>query len=261
MSVTTSATPRHMVFAEPPVFATTEEERLHRKQHLAAALRVFARHGFDTGVAGHITARDPGHPDRFWVNPFGVWFGQIRVSDLILVDHAGRVLEGDGLLNTAAFRIHSEIHAARPDVVAAAHAHSPYGAAWSALNRPLAPLTNEACFFFEDHVIHDEPTGVTLEEVKAKAIARSLGPHRAAVLRNHGVVTVGQTVEEAAWWFIAFEQSCRIQFLADSAGDAQCADPEDARSVRDIMGTPLAGWFSFQPLYQQIVRDEPDLLE
>jgi ribulose-5-phosphate 4-epimerase/fuculose-1-phosphate aldolase len=261
MSATEPAAPRHMVFSAPPVFATVEEERRHRKQRLAAALRVFARQGFDIGVAGPITARDPGHPERFWVNPFGVGFGQVRVSDLILVDHAGRVLEGDGILNTAAFRIHSEIHAARPDVAAAAHAHSTYGAAWSALGRPLAPLTNEACFFFEDHVIHDEPTGVTLEEVKAKAIAQGLGRHRAAVLRNHGVVTVGQTVEEAAWWFIAFEQSCRVQFLAGSAGDPRPAPPEEARSVRDIMGTSLAGWFSFQPLYRQVVRDEPDLLE
>jgi ribulose-5-phosphate 4-epimerase/fuculose-1-phosphate aldolase len=261
MSDTTSAAQRRMVFSAPPVFCSVEEERLHRKQHLAAALRVFARRGFDTGVAGHITARDPEYPERFWVNPFGVWFGHIRASDLILVDHTGRLLEGDGILNTAAFRIHSEIHAARPDVVAAAHAHSTYGGALSALSRPLAPLTNEGCFFFEDHVVHDEPTGVTVEEVKAKAIARGLGPHRAAVLRNHGIVTVGRTVDEAAWWFIAFEQACRIQFLAESAGDPRPAAPEDARSVRDSMGTPLAGWFSFQPLYQQIVHDEPGLLE
>jgi ribulose-5-phosphate 4-epimerase/fuculose-1-phosphate aldolase len=261
MSPITAPVPQQMVFSEPPSFETAEQERLHRKQRLAAALRVFARHGFDTGVAGHITARDPEHADRFWVNPFGVAFGLVRVSDLILVDHAGLVLEGNGILNTAAFRIHSEIHAARHDVVAAAHAHSTYGSAWSALNRPLLPLTNEACFFFEDHVLHSEPTGVTLEQVKAKAIARNLGPHRAAVLRNHGVVTVGQTVEEAAWWFIAFEQSCRAQFLAESIAAGRPAAPEDARSVRDIMGTPLAGWFSFQPLYQQIAREEPDLFD
>jgi len=254
-------TPRTMVFAEPPTFDSVEDERRDRKQRLAVALRAFAKHGFDMGVAGHITARDPEFPDRFWVNPFGLHFGLVRPRDLILVDHDGTVVEGAGILNTAAFRIHSEIHAARPDVVAAAHAHSVHGTAWSALDRPLLPLTNEGCMFFEDHVLHTDHTGVTLEELKAKAIAQNLGPHRAAVLRNHGIVTVGRTVDEAAWWFITFEHSARVQLLAEAAGDPVPADPEDARAVRDTMGTPRAAWFSFQPLYQQIVHEQPDVLQ
>jgi ribulose-5-phosphate 4-epimerase/fuculose-1-phosphate aldolase len=253
-------TPRSMVFAEPPTFDDVAAERRDRRQRLAVALRAFARYGFDMGVAGHITARDPEFPDRFWVNPFGLHFGLVRATDLIMVDHDGRVVEGDGILNTAAFRIHSEIHAARPDVVAAAHAHSVHGTAWSALDRPLLPLTNEGCMFFEDHVLHTDHTGVTLEELKAKAIAQNLGPHRAAVLRNHGVVTVGRTVDEAAWWFIAFEHSAHVQLLAEAAGDPIPADPDDARAVRDAMGTPRAAWFSFQPLYQQIVHEQPDVL-
>ncbi|MGH3935803.1 MAG: class II aldolase/adducin family protein, partial [Pseudonocardiaceae bacterium] len=110
-----------------------EHERLHRKQRLAAALRVFARFGFDEGVAGHVTARDPILLDHFWVNPFGVHFGQIRVSDLLLVDRIGTVAEGERKINPAAFAIHSQIHQARPDVVAAAHSHSTYGRAWSVL--------------------------------------------------------------------------------------------------------------------------------
>ena len=101
-----------------------EEERQVRKQELAAAFRLFARFGFSEGVAGHITARDPGNPSAFWGNPFGMSFSQIRVSDLILVDHDGTLLEGRRPVNTAAFCIHSEVHRARPDVVAAAHSHS-----------------------------------------------------------------------------------------------------------------------------------------
>src|SRR6202045_5328321 len=98
----------------PPTFATIEEERRHRKQRLAAAFRLFSRFGFDEGVAGHITARDPEKPDHFWVNPFGVHFGQIRASDLILVNHHGEVVEGEYSVNGAAFAIHSQVHAARP---------------------------------------------------------------------------------------------------------------------------------------------------
>ena len=92
----------------PPSFATIAEERLHRKQRLAASYRLFARFGFDEGVAGHITARDPEHTDRFWVNPFGKYFGAVRASDLVLVDHSGEVVEGNGPVNRAAFAIHHE---------------------------------------------------------------------------------------------------------------------------------------------------------
>jgi ribulose-5-phosphate 4-epimerase/fuculose-1-phosphate aldolase len=261
MSDATTARPHDMIFSGPPEFGSAAEERDHRKQRLAAALRVFALLGFDRGVAGHITVRDPEYADRFWVNPFGRYFGHMRASDLILVDHGGEIVEGDGILNTAAFRIHAAVHAARPDVVAAAHAHTTFGSAWSAMGRPLDPITNEACFFFEDHVVHSEHTGVTLEDDKALAIAQALGGHRAAILQHHGILTVGQTVDEAAWWFVAFEKCCEVQTLAEAAGRPTAVEPDQARAVRDTMGTPLAGWFSFQPLYQQVARDHTDLFD
>lgn len=144
------------------------EERLHRKQRLAATFRLFARAGFDQGLAGHVTARDPEFPDTFWVNPLGRHFGLIRVSDLIRVDHGGVVVEGDQPVNRAAFAIHSAIHAARPDVVAAAHTHSTYGKAWSSLGRLLDPLTQDSCKFFEDHTLFDDFTGVVLEQSEAR---------------------------------------------------------------------------------------------
>jgi ribulose-5-phosphate 4-epimerase/fuculose-1-phosphate aldolase len=137
---------------------SVDEQRLHRKQRLAAAFRLFGRFGFDEGVAGHITARDPERPDHFWVNPFGMNFGHVRVSDLILVNDRGEVVEGDYPVNTAAFVIHSQVHAARPDVIAAAHAHSIYGKSWSTLARPLDPITQDVCAFYEDHALFDDYT-------------------------------------------------------------------------------------------------------
>ncbi len=98
--------------------ASFAEERLHRKQQLAATFRLFSRYGFDQGLAGHVTARDPEFPDNFWINPLGRHFGQIRVSELQLVDHEGRILVGDKPINQAGFTIHSAIHLARPDVIA-----------------------------------------------------------------------------------------------------------------------------------------------
>src|SRR5580693_4961553 len=145
MAVTTGRTlaqgQQDLISLSPPVFDNIEDERQHRKQRLAGALRLFGRFGFSEGVAGHITARDPERLDHFWVNPFGMHFGQIRASDLILVNHAGTVVEGRAEVNLAAFAIHSQVHAARPDVVAAAHAHSMYGKSWASLGRLLDPIT------------------------------------------------------------------------------------------------------------------------
>ncbi|MDC1368186.1 class II aldolase/adducin family protein, partial [Pseudomonadales bacterium] len=94
----------------PPKFESVTEERRERKRKLTAALRLFGRLGFDEGVAGHFTVRDPEHTDQFWVNPFGRSFKQMRVSDLILVNHDGDIVQGSGRLNAAAFAIHSQIH-------------------------------------------------------------------------------------------------------------------------------------------------------
>ncbi len=238
-----------------------QEERLHRKQRLAAAFRLFSRFGFDEGVAGHITARDPERLDHFWVNPFGMHFGHIRVSDLILVNDKGEVVEGDKPVNTAAFVIHSQVHAARPDVVAAAHAHSVYGKSWSALGRPLEPITQDVCAFYEDHAVFDDYTGVVLDLEEGKRISHALGGHKAVILRNHGLLTVGHSVDEAAWWFITMERSCQAQLLASSAGEPVHIRPDMARLTAGQVGSHVAGWFSFQPLFDRIVAEQPDLLE
>src|ERR1700687_5846035 len=201
-----------------PKSATVEEERLHRKQRLAAGFRLFGKFGFDEGVAGHITARDPEHLDQFWVNPFGMNFKHIRVSDLVRVDRSGNVVEGGASVNTAAFAIHSQVHEARPDVVAAAHSHSLHGKAWSSLGRLLDPITQDACAFYEDHSLFDDYTGVVLDLEEGKRIAHALGGHKAVILRNHGLLTVGQSVDEAAWWFITMERSAQSQLIAYAAG-------------------------------------------
>ena len=182
---------------EPPAFANVADERLHRKQRLASAFRLFAKFGFSEGVAGHITVRDPEHIDHFWVNPFGLHFGHIRVSDLVLVNERGDVVEGERPINEAAFAIHSRVHMARPDVVAAAHAHSLYGKAWSSLGRLVDPLTQDACAFYEDHSLFADYTGVVYDMSEGDRIAEALGTNKACILQNHGMLTVGQTVDEA----------------------------------------------------------------
>jgi ribulose-5-phosphate 4-epimerase/fuculose-1-phosphate aldolase len=244
-----------------PTFDTVEEERLHRKQRLAAAFRLFGRFGFDEGVAGHITARDPEHTDRFWVNPFARNFKHVRVSDLICVDRNGTVVHGDALVNQAAFAIHSQVHEARPEAVAAAHSHSLHGKAWSSLGRLLDPLTQDACAFFEDHALFDDYTGVVLDPEEGKRIAHALGEHKAVILRNHGLLTTGYSVDEAAWSFITMERTCQAQLLAEAAGTPVKIPAEMARVTHEQVGSPIACYFSFQPLWDWITREEPDLFD
>jgi ribulose-5-phosphate 4-epimerase/fuculose-1-phosphate aldolase len=253
--------PTMLRIPSPPAFKTLEEERRHRKERLAAAFRLFSKFGFDEGVAGHITARDPERTDHFWVNPFGMHFSQIRVSDLILVNHNGDVVEGDRPVNAAAFAIHSQVHAARPDVMAAAHSHSLNGKAWSSLGRLLDPLTQDACAFYNDHSLLDDYTGVVLDLEEGKRIAHTLGDHKAVILRNHGLLTVGHSVDEAVFWFITMERSCQAQLLAEAAGTPIKIAPEMAELTSTQVGSHLAGWFSFQPLYDRILREQPDFLD
>jgi ribulose-5-phosphate 4-epimerase/fuculose-1-phosphate aldolase len=188
-------------------------------------------------------------------------FSQIRVSDLVLVNDGGEVVETHREINLAAFAIHSRIHKARPDVVAAAHAHSLHGKAWSSLGRLLDPITQDACAFYEDHAVFEDYTGVVEETSEGDRIARALGAKKAAILRNHGLLTVGQCVDEAAWWFITMDRSCRAQLLAEAAGQPHKISHETARHTYAMVGSPLAGWFQFQPLWERIIREQPDLLE
>ena len=146
-------------------------------------------------------------------------------------------------------------------MIGAAHSHSVYGKSWSTLGRLLDPITQDACAFYDDHALFDQYSGVVLDLEEGKRIAHTLGGRKAAILRNHGLLTVGQSVEEAAWWFITMERSCHAQLMAEAAGKPVLIDPEMAALTRGQVGSHFAGWFSFQPLFARITREQPDLFE
>jgi ribulose-5-phosphate 4-epimerase/fuculose-1-phosphate aldolase len=236
-------------------------ERRFRLERLAAAFRLLARFDVVDGAAGHITARDPEHPSCFWVNPAGKHFSRIRVSDLMMIDEEAHIVEGEGRLNQAAFAIHSRIHRARPDVIAAAHAHSLYGKAWSALGRLLDPLTQDACAFYEDHAVFADYTGVVFDEHEGDRIAVALQDGKACLLRNHGILTVGGSVEEATWWYLAMDRACAVQLLAEAAGRPILIEPASARLTAQQVGSPEAAKVNFDSLWDVLVEEEPDFLD
>ncbi|KAJ5492467.1 Class II aldolase/adducin N-terminal [Penicillium expansum] len=241
----------------PPKFDDKLEEREYQKGRLALAFRIFAKLGFDEGVAGHITLRDPVDPHTFWVNPFGVPWPNLRARDLIRVGEGGKVIEGGDvkLLNTAAYMIHHAVHEARPDVNAVAHSHSIYGRAFCSLGRPIDMISQDSCAFYDDIAVYKQFKGIVLASDEGLAIAKALGHAKAALLQNHGLITCGQTVEETVFWFMSLDKCCHVQLMAEAAAGSRgekpiVIDDEDAKFTKKSVGTPLAGWFSALPSFK-----------
>ena len=242
-------------------FDDYEAERLHRKQRLAAGLRTMGRLHLAEGVAGHVTVRDPEFPDRFWVNPLGHNFKLMTVSDLICVDHSGEVVVGDRPVNAAAFAIHSELHKSRPDVMAAAHSHSMYGRTFSTLGTPLKMISQDATMFYNDVALCSEGSGaVVVDTSVSRKMGEALGQKKALIHRNHGLITTGGSVDAAVWWFIALERVCQSQLLADAAGTPIEIPEQLCIDGFKVQGHDLAGWFQFQPFWDELIAREPEFL-
>ncbi|XQW84981.1 class II aldolase/adducin family protein [Thalassotalea piscium] len=245
----------------PPTFENLQDQQLYEKQRLAAGFRVFAMHGFDEGLAGHITLRDCIAPDTFWVNPVGVHFAHIKASDLVRVDHKGTIVEGKFPINNAAFAIHSRIHMARPDVNAVAHAHTKYGRAFSALGELLLPISQDACVFYENHSVFDVFSGVVAEVSEGDMIAETLGNKTAVILQNHGLVTAGTSVDAAVANFVLMDSCCQSQLLAQAAGNLKLISHEIAVKTKRANGSELVTWGNFQPLYQRVLAQDSSFLD
>ncbi len=251
-----------LIFPELPEFDSHEQARQHRKQRLVAACRAFALEGLDYGFAGHLTIRDPERPELYWTNPMCVHFAQVKVSNLILVDHQGRVVEGRHAVNRAGFVLHAAVHEAHPDILAMCHAHTVYGTAFASLGRPLEPISQDAAAFFEDHVVIKAEAGqVAVEERAGSAVCDWFKGVKAAIHQNHGLFTASRhSIEAAAFWFIALERCCRQQLMVEATGHKPVlVSPERSRYSREHVGSEYIGWLHFQPIYEHLVATQPDM--
>jgi ribulose-5-phosphate 4-epimerase/fuculose-1-phosphate aldolase len=250
-------------FPRIPQFSSVQAHRLHLQQRLVAACRAFALHKLDYGFAGHLTVRDPERPHLYWTNPMCVPFSQVKVSNLILADHMGNVVEGDYAINRAGYVLHAAVHEAHADIVAMCHAHTEYGTAFAALGRALEPISQDACAFFEDHVVIKDEAGQVAVEVEAGLnVCKALTGVRAAIHQNHGLLTVSRhSIEAAAFWFIALERCCKQQLMVEASGHKPVLVPADkARYSREHVGSEYIGWLHFQPIWEELVATQPDML-
>ncbi|BDD60424.1 hypothetical protein MPDQ_003731 [Monascus purpureus] len=245
-----------------PTFTDPYEQRKWMKEHMAAAFRFFGKRGYGEGVSGHISMRDPVLKDHFWMNPFAQHFSTIKASDLVLVDSEGYVADGGNQapINEAGFMIHSEIHKARPDVVAAAHTHGIYGKTWSAFGKTVEMLSQDACNFYGKQGVYDDHGGIALAQEEGAAIAKALGKNNSVcLLQNHGILTTGATVDEAAFLFYSLDQACHSQLLAEAAaanGVPKRVIPHTvAQYTADSVQNPHNFYTEFQPEFDLIVEE------
>ncbi|POR36827.1 Class II Aldolase and Adducin N-terminal domain protein [Tolypocladium paradoxum] len=240
-------------FPTIPKFNDRYKRRQWQLEHMAGAFRVFARKGFAEGTSGHISVRDPVDPDTFWINPFGKHFGMLKASDMVQIDEIGRVIGGNRVaVNAAGFQIHSAIHRARPDINAACHMHSPAGKAWSTFGKPLDIINQDTCNFWGTQAVYNNFGGVVLGDEEGTRIAEALGDKgRVIILQNHGILTTGGTVDEAAYLFTLMERSCEVQLMVESTNlKKNIIGEKEAEFTARVNADPETLYTEFQPDFE-----------
>lgn len=231
---------------------SAEEIRRSRKRQVALGYRLLASQRWGDLGDGHISARDPERTDCFWLLRYGVSYHAARISDLVLVGPDGKLAEGEGFINTAAYYIHHPILEARPDAVSAVHVHTGWGTPFSAEVRAIEPISQESCIFFEDHALFDDEE-VQIQSTEAGGrIASALGDNRAIILRNHGLLSVGDRVDEAVGGFVHMERVAEVHM---KARDAKPISAEAARFAKTDLTQYGAGRNAF---WSMVARHIPD---
>lgn len=205
---------------------TADETRAKIRADLAATLRLFGRWGYQYGLAGHATVRDPGEVERYWVNPLGVPFAETTPEDIVLVNGEGEVLEGKH--GAGGYQSQVAVHRFRPELRAGFHVHSFHTFAWSSKGGLLAPLNTDSAWL---HGLQAERSSL------GQPIEEAIGDTaRILIQRSHGAVTFGETLAEAAFYFVSVERAAQTQLLLEAAG-----------RVGEIDSATLERWGGIKP--------------
>ena len=204
---------------------------------LAAAYRLADHFGFSQVIYNHITARVPGANEHFLINRFGWHYGEITASSLVKIDLEGNVIDGPDEINQPGYVIHSAVHSARRDVHCVMHTHTPGGLAVSALETGFIPMTQDA-FEFYDRVAYHEFEGLALDTGERERLVADLGDLNVLILRNHGLLTVGPTIDRAFMRMYNLEKACVTQVQAMATGHELHMPPAEVceRTAQQLNG-------------------------
>jgi ribulose-5-phosphate 4-epimerase/fuculose-1-phosphate aldolase len=208
------------------VLAPSEAERQARVD-LAACYRLAAHFGLNEGIDNHLTLLVPGHADRFLLAPFGLHWSEVRASDFMVVDFAGRIVSGRGPIEDTALFIHLPVHRLAPQARCALHTHMPYATALCMLENPRLDMAGQsALMFYEDISYEAQYNGLAFDHTEGERLARALGTKSVLMMRNHGVLVVGTTIPQAFERLYFLERAAQAQVLALSTGRALRVVPE-----------------------------------
>src|SRR5687768_8438236 len=246
----------------PSLEGKVSEQEWKIRVDLAAAYRLVAHYGWDDLVFTHLSARVPGPEHHFLLNPYNLMFEEVTASSLVKVGMDGLPVEPTPFItNPAGFTIHSAIHMAREDAQAVIHLHTPHGQAVSAHGDGLMPLTQTA-MLIRDEVAYHDYEGVAVDLDERERIIADLGEKNAMLLRNHGTLTVGDTIGEAFIKMYFLERACEAQILALSAGENNLNNPPqgspEVTAQQGKIGLKLAaGALAWPALLRKAYRLDP----
>jgi ribulose-5-phosphate 4-epimerase/fuculose-1-phosphate aldolase len=245
----------------PNVRNQVSEDEWKVRIDLAASYRLVALYGWDDLIFTHISARVPGVQDHFLINPYGMLFEEVTASNLVKVDFDGKiVMETPYQINPAGFTIHSAVHAVRHDAQCVMHTHSAYGVAVSAQRDGLRRLSQQALFPLSSISYHDYE-GLALNDDEKPRLQADLGDKNYMLLRNHGLLTLGQTVADAFLGMYILERACRVQILAQSAGAELIEVPEPIlkgiTAQVELVLRGMGGQLAWPALLRKLDRIDP----
>jgi L-fuculose-phosphate aldolase len=223
--------------------ADLPERSLSTEEALAVCCRILAREGHESGLAGQVTARAD-KPGSFWTLQFGYGFEEAAPERMVLVDEDLKPLRG-GRPNPGT-RFHIWIYRKRPDVQAIVHTHAPCASALAATGKELKTIHMDGAMLHGTAHLAEWP-GVPVADDEGRIISAALGDAKSILLANHGLLTTGNSVEEATYLAVFFERAARMQLAAMAAGGYREVKPELAAEARDFLLQPsiVRGTFAY----------------
>jgi L-fuculose-phosphate aldolase len=224
------------------------------KQKLIVAGKVLVSQGQDDFTRGHISFRLPDDPGLFFMKAHSIGLDEITMQNILTIDLEGNVVAGTARRHSEVY-IHSEIFKTRPDVNCVIHTHPTYSIALSATGRPLKCYSQPGAMFFEALGMYDETINLIRSHAMGAGVARALGPGRAVLLKNHGVVVTGATIDEAVIGTIMLENGAMVQLLAEAAGEVAPEFPrDDIEKLKHDISRPEQFAINFEYLARRVKR-------
>ncbi len=234
------------------------EQEWRARCELAALYRLIAYYKMTDLIDTHISLRLTHEPQHFLINRYGIAFDKMKASDLVKIDHEGKIIEtydAGKMVNVAGFVIHSALHHAREDINCVIHTHTADGVAVSAQAQGLLPLSQHALKFYNNIAYH-EYEGIAFSVDERERLVQDMGQFRCMILRNHGLLATGNSVARAFHEIYFLERACQIQVKALSSRDLHYPNPQVCEHTVQQFESPMA-----EPIIQAAWQAALSLIE